>query len=86
LLEVHRGESGFINISITDNGVGRDAAERIKEGKVLKRKSVGIDITKERLANFSKDYLNSFQVDIIDLYDPTNSPKGTKIVLHIPIE
>jgi len=66
--------------------VGRDAAERIKEGRLLKRKSVGIDITKERLANFSKDYQNSFQVDIIDLYDEKNHPKGTKIVLHIPIE
>jgi tetratricopeptide (TPR) repeat protein len=86
LLEVHKGENGFINISITDNGVGRDAAERIKEGRLLKRKSVGIDITKERLANFSKDYQNSFQVDIIDLYDEKNHPKGTKIVLHIPIE
>jgi LytS/YehU family sensor histidine kinase len=86
LLEVHKGENGFITISITDNGVGRDAAERIKEGRLLKRKSVGIDITKERLANFSKDYQNSFQVDIIDLYDEKNHPKGTKIVLHIPIE
>jgi tetratricopeptide (TPR) repeat protein len=86
VLEVTKGQSGFINISITDNGVGRDEAERIKEGKVLKRKSVGIDITKERLANFSKDYLNSFQVDIIDLYDDHNRPRGTKIVLHIPIE
>jgi len=83
-LEVSPGEKGFINIAITDNGVGRDAAEKIKEGKVLKRKSIGIDITKERLANFSKDYQNSFHVEIIDLYDDSNMPSGTKIILHIP--
>ncbi len=83
-LAVTLGEKGFINIAISDNGVGRDAAEKIKESKVLKRKSVGIDITKERLANFSKDYQNSFHVEIIDLYDDSNMPSGTKIILHIP--
>ena len=83
-LAVSSGEAGFINIAITDNGVGRDRAEKIKEGKVLKRKSIGIDITKERLANFSKDYQNSFHVEIIDIYDRSNVAAGTKILLHIP--
>ncbi|MFS4455157.1 tetratricopeptide repeat protein [Maribacter sp. 2304DJ31-5] len=86
ILDVDKGQDGFINIAITDNGVGRDAAEKIKKNKVLKRKSVGIDITKERLANFSRDYQNSFHVEIVDLYDGTNKPNGTKIILHIPIE
>ena len=83
-LDVLKGPEGFIKIAITDDGVGRDAAEKIKERKVLKRKSVGIDITKERLANFSKDYQNSFHVEIIDIYDEHNQPSGTKIMLHIP--
>ena len=83
-LDVTKGQEGFINIAITDDGVGRDAAEKIKERKVLKRKSVGINITKERLANFSKDYQNSFHVEIIDIYDDDNKPSGTKILLHIP--
>jgi tetratricopeptide (TPR) repeat protein len=83
-LDVTSGEDGFINIAITDDGVGRDKAEQIKEGKVLKRKSIGIDITKERLANFSKDYQNSFHVEIIDIYNDSNLPAGTKILLHIP--
>ena len=30
LVEVKKGKNGFIEIVITDNGVGRDAAERIK--------------------------------------------------------
>lgn len=83
-LDVFKGPEGFIKIAITDDGVGRDAAEKIKERKVLKRKSVGIDITKERLANFSKDYQNSFHVEIIDIYDDDNKPSGTKIMLYIP--
>jgi sensor histidine kinase YesM len=84
LLHVSRENEKFIQISITDNGVGRAASERIKESKILKRKSIGIDITKERLANFSKDFENSFQVEIIDLYDSNEIALGTKVVLHIP--
>ena len=83
-LHVSRENEKFIQISITDNGVGREASERIKESKILKRKSIGIDITKERLANFSKDFENSFQVEIIDLYDSNKIALGTKVVLHIP--
>jgi hypothetical protein len=56
----------------------------LKEGKLLKRKSVGIDITKERLANFSRDYQNSFDVEINDLYDNIGNSTGTRVVLHIP--
>jgi len=83
-LEVKKGKNGFIEIVITDNGVGRDAAERIKDSKLLKRKSVGIDITKERLANFSRDYENYFHVDIIDKFDDDTNPIGTQIVIYIP--
>ncbi|MBT8315056.1 MAG: tetratricopeptide repeat protein [Maribacter sp.] len=83
-LEVNRGNNDFIDISITDNGVGRDAAEIIKKSKVLKRKSVGIEITKERLANFAKDYQNTFDVTIIDLFDKEKNATGTRVVLHIP--
>ncbi len=71
-------------ISITDNGIGRNASEVIKENKVLKRKSIGIDITKERLYNFSKDYHNSFEVSIIDLYDKFETPCGTKVIISLP--
>ena len=84
LLDVTKGKNGYIDISITDNGVGREEAERVKKRKVLKRKSVGIDITKERLDNFSKDYQNSFEVEILDLYDDSGQPEGTKVVLHVP--
>ncbi|MGB5237938.1 MAG: tetratricopeptide repeat protein [Flavobacteriaceae bacterium] len=84
LVHVKNGEKGFIQIAITDNGVGREKAAELKESKVLKRKSVGIDITKERLDNFSKDYQNSFDVKIFDLFDDQGKASGTNVVLHIP--
>lgn len=86
LLNIRKAaDENYIHISITDNGIGRIASEEIKQNKVLKRKSVGIDITKERLSNFSRDYLNSFNLQILDLYTDNGTPKGTKVLLHIPI-
>jgi len=83
-LHVSKDHNDFIHIAITDNGIGRAAAEKIKQNKVLKRKSVGIEITKERLKNFSKDFQNSFDVEFVDLYDADENSIGTKVVLHIP--
>ncbi|TVZ07955.1 tetratricopeptide repeat protein [Cellulophaga sp. RHA_52] len=84
-LHISKQDEEFIIIRITDNGIGRAASEKIKEAKVLKRKSLGIDITKERLKNFSKDYLNSFKVEFIDLKDEDKKALGTEVILTIPI-
>ncbi|MGJ8737477.1 tetratricopeptide repeat protein [Zobellia laminariae] len=83
-LHITKDKQDFIHITISDNGVGRVMADKIKRNKVLKRKSVGIEITKERLANFSKDLQNSFEVEIVDLYDENQEPLGTKVILHVP--
>jgi tetratricopeptide (TPR) repeat protein len=83
-IEVTKPNPWFIHISITDNGVGRVVSEKIKQRKVLKRKSMGIDITKERLANFSKDFQYTFDVSITDLYDDENRAMGTRVLLKIP--
>lgn len=86
VLEINKGDDeNFIVIGITDNGIGRIASEEIKLNKVLKRKSVGIDITKERLSNFSRDYLNSFNLQILDLYKEDGTSEGTKVLLHVPM-
>ncbi|MFT5940776.1 MAG: tetratricopeptide (TPR) repeat protein [Sediminicola sp.] len=84
-LRVKKENIYFTNITITDNGIGRESSERIKKNRIIKRKSVGIKITKERLANFSKGYQNSFTFDILDLYDDENRSRGTMISLNIPV-
>lgn len=84
-LDVAHKTNGHVTITIEDNGIGREAAHVNKKNRVLKRKSVGIDITKERLANFAKDYQNSFEVQIVDLFDDKGSPRGTKVEVEIPI-
>jgi len=84
-LKVYQVEDDFITISITDNGIGRIASEKINHDKVLKRKSVGLAITKARLANFSKRFTTDYKMDILDLYDNQQNASGTKVVVHIPI-
>lgn len=73
-----------IQIQITDNGIGRELAREMNKNKVLKQKSVGIDITKERLANFAKNFKNTFQLQIEDLKDNLGNPRGTQVCLTIP--
>ena len=84
-LLVKKKNESHVSIEVIDNGVGREAAQVNKANRVLKRKSVGIRITKERLANFSKDYQHSFDVDIVDLFNENGEPIGTKVILDIPI-
>ena len=84
IINIYKLHPDYISISITDNGIGRVASEKINKEKSIKQKSVGITITKARLANFEKDYKNNCRIEIIDLYED-NLAKGTKVVLDIPV-
>ena len=83
-IEVKRAGPGYIEIIIRDNGIGRKAAEQIRDNRLLKRDSMGIAITKERLANFSKTLQNTCDVYMEDLFHPNGSPAGTRVTLRIP--
>ncbi|MFT5847371.1 MAG: tetratricopeptide (TPR) repeat protein [Psychroserpens sp.] len=85
-LHVYRTQDDAVMISIKDNGIGRVESENINRDKLIKRKSVGIAITKARLANFSKSYTNDYQIDIEDLYDNNQKPLGTKVIVQIPTQ
>ncbi|PQJ80050.1 tetratricopeptide repeat protein [Polaribacter porphyrae] len=84
-LSVFKPSSSFIQIDIEDNGIGRKASAKIKSNKVINRKSIGIELTKERLNNFIKDFQNPFSLIFDDLFDDDKKPKGTKVALRIPI-
>ncbi len=83
-LNVYKTSENYITISIEDNGIGRKQSARIKKDKLLKRKSVGINITKARLANFSKRFSNDYKINIEDLYE-NEKATGTKVIVNIPI-
>ena len=85
-LLVEKNSSDFITVKITDNGVGRSESRKIEDSKSLNKKSVGIALTKERLANFSKNFSSSYKLNIIDLKDDYGKPCGTRVIIDIPIE
>lgn len=86
VLSAFKVSKNLIEINITDNGVGRKAAMEIKKNKSLKRKSIGLDLTKERLKTFSNDFIHDFSLKYYDLHDNDGSPKGTKIAIRIPLQ
>ncbi|WP_452230851.1 tetratricopeptide repeat protein [Lacinutrix sp. MEBiC02404] len=85
-VHIEKPKHNAVSIYITDNGIGRVASEKINRQKTLKRKSVGISITKERLENFSKQFTNDYKLEILDLYDANHLAIGTKVIIEIPTE
>ncbi len=69
---------------IEDNGVGRQKAFELQEKSILKRKSLGVKITEDRLRLLSKE-LQKQLVRITDLKDPTGTALGTRVEVSIPI-
>ncbi|CAM1359700.1 conserved exported hypothetical protein [Tenacibaculum litopenaei] len=84
-LSVTKLSEHFIQIDIEDNGIGRDEAMRIKKSKSLQRKSIGIELTKQRLRNFTDEFQNSFSLVYTDLINQEGSPCGTRVSLTIPL-
>ncbi len=78
-------ERNILICTIQDNGIGREAAQKIKAEKKVKRKSVGLSITKERLDMINKIYGINNEIDLIDLKDKKGNPTGTKVIIKIPL-
>jgi len=85
-LTFEKDKKGYLVIAIEDNGVGRKRSTEIKEKKIHKRDSIGIKLTEDRLENFAQSYKNDFSINFIDLYNDERKPKGTKVVLKIPLK
>ena len=74
----------FIEISITDNGIGREKATELKQRKTINRDSLGLLITEERLNNYYSSHQESYSLKFIDLKNESNAPIGTKVILKLP--
>ena len=80
--------------SVEDNGIGRKKAGEIKKangqnlpaGRQGKHRSLGMQVTKERLDILAEKYNEDFSFEIIDLYDNAGNSLGTKAILRIPFE
>ena len=83
-LIIEKKKRTHIEMTITDNGVGREKSAIINAKKMREKESVGIQLTEERLTNFAKDYQNKYSIKFNDLYNE-NEPCGTSVTLKIPV-
>ena len=83
-VEVEESEDMLICV-IEDNGIGRKAAAAIRASKKIKRKSMGMGITAERIEIINNLYQTHNHVEIEDLYDESGNASGTRVRLHIPL-
>ena len=71
---------------IQDNGIGRAKAEELKAQKTGGRKrSMGMQITRDRIEMINKLYNTNNSVQIEDLKDETGHARGTRVELIVPV-
>ena len=75
-------QKNVLNCYITDNGVGRKKAEALKSKSAEKQKSMGMQITAERIALLNKDIEQTI-FDVEDLIDDKGQAAGTRVTLKI---
>ena len=74
--------NNMLNCYITDNGVGRKKAEALKSKSSDKQKSMGMEITAERLALLNKDVEQTI-ITVEDLVDSEGDAAGTRVTIKI---
>ncbi len=83
-IKIYPKDKKHFIIEIVDNGIGRKKAMQIRKNRTFKRASVGIDLSKQRLEHFSRNFSNRYSIRFEDLYDKDGNPSGTKVLIEIP--
>ena len=74
-----------LKVTIIDNGIGREAAEKIKHRNPVLHQSFSSDANKKRLELLNAQNKHLIAVNYDDLYDSNLHPIGTKVTIHIPL-
>jgi len=86
-LEISMRKSGaHLHCSITDNGIGREAALIIQQQKGLHHDSLALQLSTERIAMLAKISNKQLSIDIQDLKDEQGAILGTKVYIEIPLD
>ena len=75
----------MLHIILEDDGIGRKAAQQLQQPPSRNRKSLGMQITRERLSSYGQDHGHETRLDIEDLYQMDGSPQGTRVHIQLPI-
>jgi ligand-binding sensor domain-containing protein len=80
-------DNGRLVCVIQDNGIGREKAQEIKAKRPSPngKKSMGMQITKDRIEMINKMYNSTTTVNVIDLKEASGEAAGTRVELTIPV-
>lgn len=78
-------EGDRIRCTVRDNGIGREAARRLREGRTDQHRSAGLDLVRSRLQLLGKGHPEQELVAIVDLKDENGVAAGTEISFSIPL-
>lgn len=78
-------QNAYLICTVEDDGIGRAAAQAIKNRRIdSSKKSLGMKITKDRIAMLNRLHNVNTSIEIIDLVDDDGIGCGTRVVLKIP--
>ncbi len=84
LLQINLSRTGnSLQCVIEDNGVGREAARLIKSKSAERNKSMGMQITRDRMDITGRTADLTFEVEIEDLFDAKGFAAGTRVVVRM---
>jgi LytS/YehU family sensor histidine kinase len=76
-------EDKILTCIISDNGVGRSKAAIYKSKSVEKQKSMGMQMTKDRLALLNHDIHEDTFLNVEDITDQDGNVSGTRVILKM---
>ena len=74
-----------LRVEIEDDGIGRDRAREYRSDRSSTYKSMGMEITKDRLRVMAQSTHSKAGYEITDLVNPDGTPAGTRVILKIKI-
>ncbi len=84
LLEISfKLKDDVLQCEIRDNGIGRERSWQIRKKEQKDKKSLGIDISRQRLEALSKIYAKPFRMAFVDLKEGAEA-RGTMVRLEFP--
>lgn len=81
-IELRREDKYLLGI-VEDDGIGRERSRELKAQSVLQQKSMGMEITEERIQGMGK--VKGTQVEVIDLRNDSGEPAGTRVQIRLPL-
>jgi len=84
LINIYKQNETYMSVEVIDNGIGVEASQRRRANRPSGHVSKGMQITKDRLALFSRMTGKSHQLTISEIGD-NGAIEGTRVTIVLPI-